>query len=174
MSDLPKHGLTFRDVVLLEDGREAFAHLQESLEAELQPQGALEQDLFQQLVVAAWNLRRVRRLEAKLVPDVSDPLLDDMAEATLARLARHQVRFERSYFRCLRELRLLQTNRALRSFTQKAPREPLPVLASVAEITKRTHSPNFPSPANRALSEFERETELLMARGSPPPEPDAC
>ena len=32
-----KHGLTFRDVVLFEDEKEAFAQLQESLEAELQP-----------------------------------------------------------------------------------------------------------------------------------------
>jgi len=146
-----QHGLTFRDVVLLEDEKEAFAHLQESLEAELQPQGALEQDLFRQLVVAAWNIRRVRRLEAKLVPDVSDPMLEDLADPALTRLARYQARFERSYFRCLRELRILQTNRALRSCMEprKTEREPLPVLASVAEITKRTHSPNFPSPANR-------------------------
>ena len=54
-----------------------------------------------------------------------------MADTTLKRLARHHVRFERSYFRCLRELRSLQTNRALRSDREprKAEREPLPVLS---------------------------------------------
>ena len=39
--------LTYHDVVLHEDERNEFQDLQDSLEAELQPQGALEHDLFE-------------------------------------------------------------------------------------------------------------------------------
>jgi hypothetical protein len=150
--------LTYHDVVIHEDEMNEFEALQGSLEADLQPQGALERDLFEQLVHASWSLRRVRRLEAKLSPDCGDPLLDDEAAPTLARLARHHARFERSYYRALRELRTLQTDRALRAQIQPQPAASLPVLASIREMTKRTQ--NLPQPAPNP--------QILPSSPSPP------
>jgi len=136
-----KHGLTARDLVLRADESEEFYQLQASLQGGLQPQGALEQDLFGQLVHAAWNLRRVRRLEADLSRGPHDRLADDSCEKAFNRFARHHARFERSYFRCLRELRVLQTNRALRAQLQPQPAAALPSLTSIRELTKRTRFP---------------------------------
>ena len=136
-----QHGLNARDLVIRADESEEFQLLQASLQDDLQPQGALEQDLFGQLLHAAWNLRRVRRLEADLARGPHDRLTDNSCDRAFTRFARHHARFERSYFRCLRELRALQTNRALRAQLQPQPAAVLPALASITEMTKRTRRP---------------------------------
>jgi hypothetical protein len=143
------NGLTYHDVVLDESHQNEFEDLQASLQAELQPQGPLEHDVFDQLLHASWNLRRVRRLEAKLSPDCADPLLDDGAAPTLARLARCHDRSERSYYRALRELRALQTERALRA--QLQPQPALPALASMSKRKKRTQRTPPPPPNSQIL-----------------------
>ncbi len=96
-----RHGLTARDLVICDKDREEFDDLLDSYQRELQPQGPLEQDLFDQLVHAAWNIHRVRRLEATLAPDSADPLLEDSLDRTLARLARYHAQAERTFFRAL-------------------------------------------------------------------------
>jgi len=148
-----KRGLTYHDVVLHEDEKNEFEDLQDSLEAELQPQGALEYDLFDQLLYAAWSLRRVRRLEAKLSPNSADPLLDDLAAPALARLARHHARSERSYYR------------ALRAQLQPQPAATLPALASIREMTKRTRTP--PPPSNSQILKSSNP-QILPSSPSPP------
>src|SRR5437667_8306801 len=60
------HGLTARDLVIAPDEREEFDELLHSYQTEIKPQGAIQQTLFDELVAAAWNLRRVRRMEAEL------------------------------------------------------------------------------------------------------------
>ncbi len=144
-----KHGLNARDLVIRADESEEFRLLQGDLQAELQPQGALEQDFFGQLLHAAWNLRRVHRLEADLARGPHDRLADDSCEKAFNRFARHHARFERSYFRCLRELHALQTNRALRAQLQPQPAAALPSLTSIRELTKRTRFPlpQHPTPS---------------------------
>jgi len=59
-------------------------------------------------------------------------------------------RFERSYFRCLRELRALQTNRALRDQLTPQPAVSLSALASITVLTKRTRFPVPQRPARNA------------------------
>ena len=153
-----KHGLSARQVVIAPQEREEFEDFLASYQDDLQPQGMLEQDLFNQLALAAWNLRRISRLEAGLATD-GDPLATESAAAALQRLARYHTRAERTFFRSLRELRALQTNRALRDALPSAPAagagaEPeaqsLPPLTSIAEWTKRTHrNPAFKPPRDR-------------------------
>jgi len=157
-----KHGLTARDLVVRAGETEEFNHLRASLQEEIQPQGALEHDLFGQLVHAAWNLRRVRRLEADLSRGPHDRLADDSSEKAFNRFARYHARFERSYFRCLRELRALQTNRALRAQLQPQPQPAdVPALASIRELTKRT----------RRHPGFQPLAEPAPAPDLPPPNP---
>ena len=103
-----KHGLNARDVVLKDDEeREEFAKLLTDLAAELNPDGVLETLLFNRLLRASWDLRRVERMEAEQAAEGLD-LLDDFDAPRLERLARYKMRAERSFYRAYREIRALQ------------------------------------------------------------------
>jgi hypothetical protein len=134
-----KHGLTSRSLIVLPGQEEEFAALEASLRAEVQPATTLEHLLFDQLLHAAWNLRRIRRLEAELCDGARDPLTDPALEARLNTLARYQARAERSFYRALKELRALATQRAANQIYAQATGEELPGLADAGEVTKRTH-----------------------------------
>ncbi len=131
-----KHGLSAREVVIAPGEREEFDDFLASYQDELQPQGMVEQVLSNQLVFAAWNLRRISRLEAALATGGDLPA---SAAPALYRLARYHARADRAFLRSLRELRALQTNRALRDALPAADSaaepeaQPLPPLASIAE-----------------------------------------
>jgi hypothetical protein len=130
-----KHCLTTREVYVAPGETEEFALFLEDYQNELNPHGVLEQALCNQIVHAAWNLRRVRTLEAGLLAD-----LNDQNELRLDRIVRHAKRFESTILRCTRELRVLQSNRAARA----AVADPAPCEAPLADTTqveraKRTH-----------------------------------
>src|SRR5207244_2787162 len=77
------------------------------------------------------------------------------------RLARFQARAERAFYRALREMRELQTNRALLAKHDPAARDqPVPALASVAELTKRTQP--AAKPIEEMLAHLDCEAELLL------------
>ena len=67
--------------------RPAFEQLQAHYQFEIDPRGALQQTLFDELVAAAWNLRRVRILEAGI--DLLDPLSDRLARHHAPQPQRH-------------------------------------------------------------------------------------
>jgi hypothetical protein len=125
-----KHGLTAREVVIAPGEQEIFDNLLAGLEADVQPQGAIQQALFNELAASAWNLRRVRLLEA-------EPRHQDNPHE-LDRLARHHTRIERSFHRCLKELKTLQTNAVIQASLRAPLRKNAPPLASASEIAKRT------------------------------------
>ena len=135
-----RHGLTSARLIVRDDEREEFDELQSSLLEEIRPQGALETDIFSHLLHASWNLRRLRRLEAELFSDGIDPLTDSGKDQEMDRLARYQARIERSYYRALKELRVLQTNRVVRTTYERRGklRGEAPGLAVWAEVSKRT------------------------------------
>jgi hypothetical protein len=136
-----RHGLTARHLVIRDDENEEFAALQDSLSSELDPQGAMETIAFQELLHAAWNLHRFRRIEAEAslgtVADFNDPA----TTAVLDRLTRYQARAQRAWQKALHELRRLQTNRALRALklTEEEDAE-VPAIAAINDLTKQTHS----------------------------------
>jgi hypothetical protein len=86
--------------------------------------------LFDELVAAAWNLRRIRRMEVRLSSDT--PVEAEQLEKDLDRLARHKVRIERTFHRSLKELKALQTN----SFIEATLPERSPACANL-ELRKR-------------------------------------
>lgn len=133
-----KHGLTSKDIIVRPDEREEFEALQADLLAEIAPFGALEGLLFEQLLHAAWNLRRVRRLEAQLYDGVTDPLANDALEAKINTLARHQARHERSFHRALRELKALRTQHVAAAVLTEATGRELPPLADASKVAKQT------------------------------------
>jgi hypothetical protein len=133
------HGLTAQHPVIPDEDRAAFHQLRAQLHAETKPQGTLQQIIFEELVHAAWNLRRVRTMEAELNASAPDALLaDDGPAPKLDRLARHHTRIERTFFRSLRELKALQTDAALSLTLPSYFMTIAPPLASRTQIAKRT------------------------------------
>jgi hypothetical protein len=138
------HSLTAQHPVIPDEDRAAFHQLRAQLHAETKPQGALQQIIFEELVHSAWNLRRVRAMEAELNASAPDALLadapptNDGPAAKLDRLARHHTRLERAFFRSLRELKALQTDAALSLTLPSYFMTIAPPLASRTQIAKRT------------------------------------
>ena len=136
-----RHGLTARHLVIRDDEQEEFAVLRDSLSQELDPQGAVENIAFHELLHAAWNLHRFRRIEAEAslgtIADFTDPATTNV----LDRLTRYQARAQRAWQKALHELRVLQTNRALRSLKlSEQEAAEIPAIASINDLTKQTHS----------------------------------
>ncbi len=82
---------------------------------ELHPKrGEVEQTLFDEIIAAAWQLRRVCAMQtvACAGKDTYAEILDDDAlQNKLDRLARHHTRIERTFHRCKKELTNLQIQR---------------------------------------------------------------
>jgi len=123
-----KHGLTAKQLAIQPEDQEEFDELFAFYQAEVNPQGPIQQSLFEELITAAWNLRRVRILQAGL--DLLDPQYD--------RLARHHTRIERTFHRSLKELKALQTNRTLRATLPAHLVTRTPVLAAPLIVAKRS------------------------------------
>ena len=163
-----KHGLTSRELVIRPEEQELFQSFLADYEADLQPEGPLEYTLFNQIVHAAWNLRRVRELEAGLFTGGLDPLLDPEQDKKLDRLDRYARRFENSLHRGIRELRTLQTNRAQRASILPAVRETIPFRADTSKSVlraKRTH----PALCERddldlMLASIDREPQIFRSQ----------
>jgi hypothetical protein len=160
-----RHGLTAKNLVVREDEREELAALRDRLSAEIAPQGALECLAFDELLHAAWNLRRFRRIEAEASIGTLDDFTDPQAAAVLDRLGRYQARAQRAYTRALAELRALQTGRALR----RARLEPdaaaeVPALADVEKLTKQTQSDTSARAVDLALKLVNTEGAALRNR----------
>src|SRR6267154_1117602 len=75
------HGLTARHLVIRPDEHEEFTTLQDSLLAELDPQGAIEAVTFHELIHAAWCLHRFRRIEAQVSAGGPADFLDPQTTA---------------------------------------------------------------------------------------------
>jgi hypothetical protein len=136
-----RHGLTAQHLVVREDEREVFETFRKDLHAELDPQGAIEQATFEELLHAAWNLKRFRRLESEASLGTLDDFTDSQTTAVLDRLSRYQSRAQRAYYKALAELRALQTNRALRVIKLAEEIEPeVPAITDINHLTKQTHS----------------------------------
>jgi hypothetical protein len=156
-----KHGLTAQDLVIGPEDREEFDDILANLQFNVAPQGAIQQILFDELVAAAWNLRRIRRMETELCAGAAtylDFLDDDQVQTKLDRLARHKSRIERTFHRCLKELKSLQTIQALGA------------MASTIEIAKRSQVPDavtleWAAPVEAIIVE-PRPQEAVLAAGS--------
>jgi hypothetical protein len=170
-----KHGLTSPDLIVREDEIEEFQQFQQDLRQELAPEGAVEMLSFNQLLRAAWNMQRAQRLETDLFVDGLDPLLDESAAKTLDRIHRYQSQSERSYYRHLKELRVLQTNRVVRDLAMsQAEAKACPTLVPCHELAKRTHqlhkagaqAEEHAAIASRNRLDAEAEAHIAAARAA--------
>jgi hypothetical protein len=116
-----KHGLTARDVTVDEAEAKRFTAFRDDLVADLAPEGALEEQLVQEIAICSWRLRRVYRLEVDR-SNQSNPLLSLAQEFTrsgshvqyllsLGTLLRYEVSIARLRERALHDLERLQARR---------------------------------------------------------------
>ena len=109
-----KHGLCAQYLIVRDDEREDLEALASQLRDQLSPQGSLEDTLFDNLLLAKWNMARCTRLEQELMASGNDPLVDDSAAVKLNRIQSYFRARERSFYRALKELKAVQTERAFR------------------------------------------------------------
>ena len=95
-------------VLLTAEDQQAFEALTVAFRFEVHPAGPVERALCTQIVLAAWNIERANRLEAALAVDGIDPLLSEANEKTLNRIANCRMRAERTFHKCLKEMRAYQ------------------------------------------------------------------
>jgi hypothetical protein len=176
-----QHGLTSAELVIAAEDREEFDDLHVQLLSDIRPQGAIQQTLFDQLVSAAWNLRR---MEAELTASAKtylDILDNPELTAKLDRLARHHTRIERSFHRSLRELKSLQTDAALAPTLPPGFMQQVQPLASKTQIAKRTQALAIADRLNGPEEEYwsgadaeaaalrsALENHLIVSNGSTP------
>jgi hypothetical protein len=133
-----RHGLSGHTFVVADDEKEIFEEFILDHRDDLQPIGALQRDLFDQIVLSAWNLRRLSRLEVELISagDLLDPLAVDANAKRLQLLSTYRSRNERSMHKALTELRRLQEEWYYRKITlpESEDGEPFPALPSFFRI----------------------------------------
>src|SRR6266436_798929 len=130
------HGLTARDLVIAPNELEEFEELRSDYQTAVQPQDAIQQSVFELLVGAAWNLRRIRRMEVRACSDTT--LTAEKLEKELDRLVRYKTCIERTFHRSLKELKALQTNAVIQATLPDSVRQNVPPLANAMQISKRT------------------------------------
>ncbi len=135
-----KHGFCSTHITVSDEDRGTFEEFREQYRAELRPAGVLENELLEQIVHAAWNLRRIRLAERTLL-DSNHWDLDHITKYTRYRRA-----MQRDFNRALTEIKALQAERALRAEAAKpsqsaaAMAASAPPLAAVVKMTKQTQS----------------------------------
>jgi hypothetical protein len=100
-----KHGFYSKSFLIREDEREDFEHLRNNLGITYRPEDGLACDLFHQLLHAAWNLHRLRRMESEIYLKCDSPFRDPATLAELDAIRRHKGHFERVHHRVQKSLK---------------------------------------------------------------------
>lgn len=105
-----RHGLTSMKPVVTETDRPEFEALEAHLRFSLAPTGFLQELTYSRILISAWNMQRVLKLENALLEHSlgEDPLSNPDTEKQAALYQRYYARFEGSYRANLRELERLQ------------------------------------------------------------------
>ncbi len=112
-----KHGLCSRKPIIPGEHEADFTRFTSEWVSELRPFGAHERLLAEQIIMAAWQIRRVPQLEAGLLtqhmqPDGPHPFaMSAEAYQQLSRLDRHQAALQRTLDRAMKELKAMQAER---------------------------------------------------------------
>jgi len=113
------HGLLAKELMLPDENAGDAAEFEAQLRASLLPVGQVEELLAERIILAAWRLRRLGRVETEML----DKEWDNFGEKgighaffrnrnTLPILSRYETALERGLFKALHELQRLQAARA--------------------------------------------------------------
>jgi hypothetical protein len=107
-----RHGFLAQYAVVAPGEEADYQRLCQALFAAFQPSGEIELLLLEQLVIAAWNLRRIAAAESALAEKCGgDPLRFPLEHQQLDRLHRYYAANQRTYLRLTRELTALRAER---------------------------------------------------------------
>lgn len=105
-----QHGLTGNVLSVEESEQQAYNQLRDRLRAETKPDGALEEETFNQLMDGVWRLRKIRVMIDELFTECGgDPLASPAGAARLTVLQRYRANAEMLLYRSAQSLRELQT-----------------------------------------------------------------
>ena len=108
------HGLCAKHNVIGPEEQSDFDRMATNYVLELMPESPVEHTLFTEIVGSAWQLARVNRMQTEACAGkttLTEILDDEVLQKKLDRLARHHTRIERTFHRCLKELKTLQAQR---------------------------------------------------------------
>ena len=164
-----KHGLTAKNLTVPDDMREEFEALRDDFLAQFNPQGAAEMTTFNDLVHAAWNLHRYRQLEAEASLGTLEDFNNPEKFAVLERITRYHSRIQRAYYRALKELRLLQTDRAAwDAIVHQDDRDFVPKVMDMARYEKQTRNLEPYNPIKDAIDKklelIDKQTAFMTAK----------
>ncbi|MBL8293517.1 MAG: SEC-C domain-containing protein [Bryobacterales bacterium] len=126
----------------------------------IRPQGVLEDFACQRLATARWYYERATALSAKFDPESPEGV----------RFQNMALRWEGSYNRALRELRLLQTERALANPNCHPPLADLQKIQQVAKRNGRAAQTENPQPqSNQECAKRNPDPYPEAGRNSPCP-----
>ena len=148
-----RHGLCARTAVLPTENAEEFHQLCADLETEWQPQGRTEQYLLEQMAVSQWKAARAARMEHNLYDKGN---LSEARTRLLDHVLRQQTRWERAYFRALRDLQALQRARPESNLSEQSHSDQQP----------QQNEPDAPIPEPPAAAEQEESPGSEPAEGS--------
>lgn len=131
------HGFNSKEFIVPDDEHDSFEELREGLLQAYDPRDGAALDLFNLLLHASWNLRRIHRAEVALCDGGADPLTDENRHKQLELLARYHVCHERAYHRTRKALIEHQTNQVNRcTGLPRMDAETFPAVADVHSIHK--------------------------------------
>ncbi len=109
------HGLTTGYLVISAAERPEFDELAAQFDCAFLPDGAVEVATCDQIVDAAWRLRKIHLLEAEMADKLEiDPLVCPECVPGLKQLARYRATVEMAFYRAMKLLGEIQTRRAAR------------------------------------------------------------
>lgn len=157
-----KHGLCSSQPLIIGENEADFARFVDRWLDELHPSSARQETLAEQLILAAWQMRRVPGLRAGLISremsfnsDRNASHLMAMtweAYGALSKLDRHQAALERTYQRCLKELQQAQAEEGdEEEAVQNEPTEEAAGPRLEAQGIQNEPTPPIPAPPRPAL-----------------------
>ena len=132
-----RHGLT--STIVLPHQLNDFNNLRNELLTQCRPEGIVELTAFERVLNARWNMFRAQEAEATLLSDCAedqDPLSNPKTLQLADLYSRYYTRFEGSYNRAFKQLKDLQTNRALEILKSTPETDPPPALPPLTELQK--------------------------------------
>jgi hypothetical protein len=171
-----KHGFTAAEIVLpTVEERIDFEQFRFAFEEEYQPIGPTEEVLVEDMVVSRWRLNRIRKMEPgffalglqfrqsmreKLYSNLdgqanlADVLsYDASGDDTYGKMSRYEGRFERTFYKALKELQRLQALRAAVSDSENGTVSQSPVSPDPDPQSGVPNEPPQPQASARGTSE---------------------
>jgi hypothetical protein len=158
-----KTGYCARTLYVPESMREEYEAYRRDLVTDTRPEGAIEYEYFNRLLLHGWNLYRIRITESQLVLDATEAGKNPVADPDLRLLARYRRELEHSYDRAVKALRELQTQRA--ALLQQNP-EAIATVASITPLAAVTSLTDITDPFLRACDNVRRDSDFTPNRAA--------